>query len=335
MIPCALIASCLGLKADNLVKSILQVNELPASNHILENIFSYPWHINTKYYTADINLCITNDRTIGNREFAKSVGAIVITFDTNQASSFSQVKMWLPYLKEIESPVQILVCDRSADDDVIPRRSLISWCLDNAFELVELNPVENDDGSDEDEFKESFGIQRIVEALKCHSWSNMVMKEKPSYRSPYFEKLMSDAAAANKAGNFDVAQDSVSAEGKQQQTSDASSNALPATDLPDGSVYQATLNGALESEKMANKGSQINSQQIIDSMISDLQPDAGADKEEESFEKLFEKLNVMKDAASNLPPDQRKEYAKQITIQFWKAIGGSPEEIEGLSDEDS
>lgn len=29
-------------------------------------------------------------------------------------------------------------------------------------------------------------------------------------------------------------------------------------------------------------------------MISDLQPDAGADKEEESFEKLFERLNVMK-----------------------------------------
>lgn len=64
--------------------AILQVNELPASICILENIFSYPWHINTKYYTADINLCITNDRTIGNREFAKSVGAIVIAFDTNQ-----------------------------------------------------------------------------------------------------------------------------------------------------------------------------------------------------------------------------------------------------------
>lgn len=29
-------------------------------------------------------------------------------------------------------------------------------------------------------------------------------------------------------------------------------------------------------------------------MISELHPDAGADKEEESFEKLFEKLNVMK-----------------------------------------
>lgn len=74
---------------------------------------------------------------------------------------------------------------------------------------------------------------------------------------------MSDAAAANKAESFDVAQDSVSTEGKQQQTSDASSNAVPATDLSDGSEYQATLNGALESAKMANKESQINSQQII------------------------------------------------------------------------
>lgn len=56
----------------------------------------------------------------------------------------------------------------------------------------------------------------------------------------------------------------------------------------------------------------------------------------------MQKISWMKDrwfvfleAASNLPPDQRKEYAKQITIQFWKAIGGSPEEIEDLSDEDS
>lgn len=87
--------------------------------------------------------------------------------------------------------------------------------------------------------------------------------EKPSYRSPYFEKLMSDAAAANRTENFDVAQDSVSAEGKQQETSNASSNALPATDLPDASEYQATLNGAHESTKMANRESQQKSQQII------------------------------------------------------------------------
>jgi len=32
-------------------------------------------------------------------------------------SSFDQVKMWLPYLKAIESPVQVLVCDRSLDED--------------------------------------------------------------------------------------------------------------------------------------------------------------------------------------------------------------------------
>jgi hypothetical protein len=35
----------------------------------LENIWQYDWHIDTKYYTADIQLCCTTGRTIGNKEF--------------------------------------------------------------------------------------------------------------------------------------------------------------------------------------------------------------------------------------------------------------------------
>lgn len=341
MIPCALITSCSGLKPDEVVKSILRVNELPASTSVVENVVSYPWHVETKYYTADVSLCITDNRTIGSEEFAKAVQAVVITFDSTQMSSFDEVKMWLPYLKEIESPVQVLVCDRSLDEDVISRRSLVGWCLDNGFELVELHPIESDDGSDEDDFKESFGIERIVEALSCHSWPNMVMKDKPSFRSPYFEKLMSDEAVSNRTQNSSnfahqnhtdsgkpEAEDTKPKSDPKEASANSSSDNLAAATVP-----TSTQDGT---PKSSTSDTRLSSQQIIDTMISDLSGEHDVDEEgEESFEKLFERLQIMKATAANLPSDQRKEYAKQVTIQFWKAIGGNPDEIDGLSDSDA
>ena len=65
---------------------ILGVPELPTSSCVVSNedIQAYPWHVDTKYYTADINLCTTESRTIGDQAFAESVNAIVLIFDTKQ-----------------------------------------------------------------------------------------------------------------------------------------------------------------------------------------------------------------------------------------------------------
>lgn len=334
MIPCALFTSCSGLKPTELIKSILKLNELPSSSCILENVFSYPWNVDTKYYTADINLCLTDDRTIGSKEFAKSVQATVITFDTMKMSSFDEVKMWLPYLKEIQSPVQILVCDRSTEYDVITRRVLIGWCLDNGFELVELNPVESDDGSDEDDFKESFGIQRIVEALSCHSWPNMIMKDKPSFRSSYFEKLMNETAIANKSIEdskvVSIVENEVLDE-KEMKEVKKNLNASSSNSAFVSSGSEEVENRSIDSS-LPNSTTKLSSQQIIDTLLRS--DDTSAATDDESFEKLFERLQMMKETASSMPTDQRKEYAKDVTIQFWKSIGGNLEEIEGLSEED-
>ncbi|KAJ7365833.1 hypothetical protein OS493_002554 [Desmophyllum pertusum] len=52
--------------------------------------------------------------------------------------------------------------------------------------------------------------------------------------------------------------------------------------------------------------------------------------ENESFEELFQKLAVMKERASTLPANERKDYAEKVAIAFWRAMGGSEEEIAGL-----
>lgn len=56
--------------------------------------------------------------------------------------------------------------------------------------------------------------------------------------------------------------------------------------------------------------------------------------ENESFEELFQKLAVMKERASSLPASERKDYAEKVAIAFWRALGGSEEEIAGLGEDD-
>jgi hypothetical protein len=55
---------------------------------------------------------------------------------------------------------------------------------------------------------------------------------------------------------------------------------------------------------------------------------------QDSFEELFQNLNEMKSKAESLSPRQRKAYAEKMAIAFWKSMGGSESEVEGLSSDD-
>lgn len=68
------------------LSGILDVEKLPPSNKEIEDIVSYSWNIDTKYYTAEIKLCTTKKRTVGTEEFADGVEAIVIYFNASQVS---------------------------------------------------------------------------------------------------------------------------------------------------------------------------------------------------------------------------------------------------------
>ena len=105
----------------------------------------------------------------------------------------------------------------------VPRRKTLEWCIDNEFELVELNPIQ-DDSDDEDgmcdfaillslvncrltllavckisfygnefqisisisDFQETTGVKRIVQALHAHTWPNLEMKGMSMCAAPFF-----------------------------------------------------------------------------------------------------------------------------------------------------
>jgi len=70
--------------AISFISVILGVDELPEPTKFEDGIIAYPWHIDTKYYTADVNLCSVEKKTLGSEQFAMSVEAVVMHFDSNK-----------------------------------------------------------------------------------------------------------------------------------------------------------------------------------------------------------------------------------------------------------
>jgi alpha- and gamma-adaptin-binding protein p34 len=68
---------------------MLGVDELPEAILLDAEIHAYPLQLDTKYYTADIHVCTMKSKTIGCQDFAESVGAVVIKFDSDKVSYFS------------------------------------------------------------------------------------------------------------------------------------------------------------------------------------------------------------------------------------------------------
>ncbi|ESO87611.1 hypothetical protein LOTGIDRAFT_220073 [Lottia gigantea] len=300
--PCALFASCSSFQTDEFIKRILNISELPPHINICDDIQAYSWDVNTKYYTATIHLCTTEKRTIGDQNFAESVQAFIVHFDNDQEKGLKNVESWLPFIDQLEVDIKLLVCNTATDTKTIKRLTIQNWCLDNNFELVELQPEETSDS--EDEFAETTGIKRIIQALHSHTWSNLQMKENPDVRSPYIKELMREESESKALSTSNEEDTEIDKASDTTNTNTASGdNVQPYSMITD------------------------NDRSILTALGDDTQ-------DEENFEQLFEKLKVMKDKAESLPQSERKAYAEKVAISFWKAIGGDDDDIDGLTDSD-
>ncbi|KAK0070252.1 alpha- and gamma-adaptin-binding protein p34 [Biomphalaria pfeifferi] len=321
------------------VKSILKPSDLPTPKVVCDEIESYEWHFETKYYDTTIQLCTTENRTIGNEDFASSVEAFVHYFDPNSITSFDGVKAWLPYLKHIEPEVQMLVCTTNKNTDVVCKRVVQEWCIQHGFELVELEPEAETD-AEEDDFPETTGMARIIQALHAHTWSNLNMKNSPTVYSPYMQQLMKDQQILNHSTDGQTPLAPVPS--YHQQTCCTDTSQTCSTGNKPDSVLETCLtnevlpSGVQEEASSVNEGHTLEDIDWMTLLKSD--EDAsdtlmGDELGIEEFEKLFMKLKVMKDKAEVLLPEERKKYAEKVAISFWKAVGGDEAEIEGLEDD--
>ncbi|CAF98365.1 unnamed protein product, partial [Tetraodon nigroviridis] len=304
-VPCVLITSCDdSFKEEELVKEILSCKTLPEPVKKEDSVTWYPWSINNKYYTADVRLCVVPSIFEMSSEIAQSSQAFIAYIDTKAKDGLEKLNPWIPIVEELSPEVLILVCERVSDDGVT-RHEAQQWCLGHAFELVELNPQELPD--EDDDFPESTGIKRIIQALNANVWSNVKMKDEHSQSFGLMSSLV-----ASRHNNPHNCQDS------------ASSNQPGG-----GSVSEENEN----TENRANTATQGNT--LVDAMtdldIQELATLTAGDADVDNFERLFTKLKQMKEKASSMPHEQRKVHAEKVAKAFWMAIGGDDDEIDGLS----
>ncbi|XP_021362312.1 alpha- and gamma-adaptin-binding protein p34-like [Mizuhopecten yessoensis] len=327
----ALFTSCCSeFPSGELIRQILNVDDLPSADPLIENIFGYDWHVDTKYYTAETKLCCTSRRTIGDESFAENVHAFIVYFNAEESKTFDLAKSWLPYLKQIKPAVQILVCKSCSENTCVKKVTAQEWCIDNNFELVELCPLEESDC--EDDFQETTGTKRIIQALHAYTWPDLIMKERPSFRSPYMTELMKEESSRK----------SHESEKPLDRDAEEPNNRLGDTAV-NGELEGLGCNGVVsgttdlcsgDTPAAATGKSKKTSVNVIDSMLpfedAALFEAVGADDPGgESFEKLFANFRLMKEKAESLPLEERKIYAEQVATSFWQAIGGED------SDEDT
>ena len=143
----------------------------------------YKWDIVTKYYKAEVMLkMIKLEEFWKNTELFDDTEAVVFICDTLKETLDKADKVWLK-IKESSPAVCLFVVEKASDEtknkSEASRTQILDWCLSNQFELVECN--ENDEEDDESESEEQFyekaGKERIIQALKAHTWSNLELLE--------------------------------------------------------------------------------------------------------------------------------------------------------------
>ncbi|XP_075860618.1 alpha- and gamma-adaptin-binding protein p34 isoform X2 [Microcebus murinus] len=275
-VPCALVTSCSStFSGDRLVQHILGTEDLTVEVTSNDAVRFYPWTIDNKYYSADINLCVVPNKFLVTAEIAESVQAFVVYFDSTQKSGLDSVSSWLPLAEAWLPEVMILVCDRVSENGV-NRQKAQEWCIKHGFELVELSPEELPE--EDDDFPESTGVKRIVQALNANVWSNVVMKND---RNQGFSLLNSLAGTNHSIGSTEPCrseQPHLPAAGRAESLSGQRGGASDTADAPAGTVVDPMLD--LDIQELASLTT------------------GGGDLE--NFERLFSKLKEMKGGQSIL-----------------------------------
>lgn len=303
-LPCILVTSCdSSFKEEELIRQILGSESLPQATKIEERVSWYPWTINNKYYTANVSLCVVSSPFDMNTEVARSMQAFIVYFDSKTKDGLNSVNCWLSVVEDLAPEVLILVCDQACDSGV-SKQEAQQWCLAHAFELVELNPQDLPD--EDDDFPESTGVKRIVQALNANVWSSVEMKDEHNQGFG----LMSSLVASH--------------HNNPRPSQETLSSHSPSNSTDEGTESQ-------RAENNQNNAVDTAVDPMIDVDIQELANLTAGDADVENFERLFTKLKEMKDKASSLPHEQRKVHAEKVAKAFWMAIGGDQDELDGLS----
>jgi len=289
------------------IKRIHGTSELSNPTGTTQHLEAYPWTIENKYFTVEVHLCHGGSTDVNQLLLETThlqFQGIILIFDQEQKETLQKTTESMKILEAQNASVQLLL--NAGKDDItstgLSKTEVLEWCLKHSFELVELQP--NDEEQEEaGEFGEQTGFPRVVQALNCGEWPNMELK-------------------GAKKGHFEQGQTLHKTLNEMSTTDEVKTCAQSSASLENGRESKTDEEKA--SEKLMHGAGLTDDESELLRRLGQDEPD------DESFEELFTKLKDMKDHAATLPDSQRKSYAEQVALAFWKAMGGDDDEVLGL-----
>ncbi|XP_050542664.1 alpha- and gamma-adaptin-binding protein p34-like isoform X1 [Daktulosphaira vitifoliae] len=131
------------------------------------DIFSYHWELDCKYYTAEVQLCTSNNLKNLSSAFIENINAIIILFNQENENIMESLNECLSLVEQSRAEVLLLLSEKCIEYDSSSKK-IFDWCQKYHFELVVL---------EEDAIElDIVGIERVRQALYAHYWPNLKAK---------------------------------------------------------------------------------------------------------------------------------------------------------------
>ncbi|CAF3576186.1 unnamed protein product [Adineta steineri] len=128
------------------------IQGLSGENKINDNNL-IEWTIDTKYYTADVNICPVNTKMLVEESVANSAQVLIVLLDPSHINSRTKLDSWLPFLSVLNECETKLLVARNVDAllNTISRTDIKQWCTEHDYELLELEKNKTSETDDEDD----------------------------------------------------------------------------------------------------------------------------------------------------------------------------------------
>ncbi|KAG5452836.1 Alpha- and gamma-adaptin-binding protein p34 [Clonorchis sinensis] len=234
-------------------------------------------------------------REIHERSQLKGAEAVVICFDGRKASSWDSSCNWMQAANELNLPLRLLVCGTLVPANLCTNVQADMTSYHRFAIEREFELIELQPEEDSIEEGEEFGVHRLKSALEAHMWPNMELLVAVNPR----RQITTDVMTSTGVNMLDDKPASGTNESSISNSKSPSSS--PATEKEEDKESDAEL---------------------------------GLDETAESFERLCLRLLKTRDQMSGLGFEERKKLAEKVTMEFWKVVGGSDDELTGEDSDD-
>ena len=162
----------------------------PAQPHSKQSSAAQLWHLNTKYYTTQVQINRQYPSTEAQQQAGISQGLVLVFAATSEAT-FLDVSRWAEQLPDLAAEIRLCIANKvdqlhqqqnGVNGNLTLQRSswlqeAAAWCAEHQFEYIEASSTDSQLDSALVYDEQSQGVNRVRSALEANYWPGLVMKQ--------------------------------------------------------------------------------------------------------------------------------------------------------------